>query len=315
MNISALSSTAPLAKPNRYKYNGKELDNDFSLDWYHYGARMYDPQVARFTTLDPQAEKYNFQTPYAYAANNPILFVDVNGEGPGTGPFGKGNVRRTSNGQLIATRVTASGRRAMNTAMAIVSAVPLTRITGTLIGIGYEGAKAVSGGDNSFASSAGTAAGVEGGQKFFDAASKSKSVQATLTSAGTADNLAKGKGLVKGVGGVLGIASIISAATSEDTPQELFESLTFQVAELGSAGNQNIVNEGVFHFGNSEMSVEQGAGLLNTIFSSLQNALQGYDLTNGEDRAAATQFLKDNLNDLIKDINRQIENQNDKGNE
>ena len=26
----------------RYKYNGKELDRMHGLDWYDYGARMYD---------------------------------------------------------------------------------------------------------------------------------------------------------------------------------------------------------------------------------------------------------------------------------
>ena len=302
---------------NRFNlYNGNELDESFGLDWYSYGARNYDAQTGRFIQIDPLMDKYNFQTPYAYAANNPIRWIDVNGEEPGNGPFSRKNVRRTKNGQLVATRITARGRRAINTGMALVSALPVTRITGTLIGLGYEGAKAFSGGDNSFASSAVTATGVKGGQAFFQAASENGIISSNPSGTpGTSDNMLKAKGVVKGIGSVLGVASVVSAATSKDTPQELMESLTFQIAELGRVGQQNIVNEGVFNFGNNELTVEQGAGLLNTIYNSLHNVLSGFDLTNEEDKAVATKFLQDNLNDFIKDINRQIEGRDEKDNE
>ena len=41
-----------------YKYNGKELDRLLALDWYDYGARWYDPVLARWHVIDPLCEKY-----------------------------------------------------------------------------------------------------------------------------------------------------------------------------------------------------------------------------------------------------------------
>lgn len=62
-----------------YKYNGKEFDRMHGLDWYDYGARQYDPAIARFTSMDPLTEKYYHISPYAYCAGNPVNYVDLDG--------------------------------------------------------------------------------------------------------------------------------------------------------------------------------------------------------------------------------------------
>ena len=79
-----LSSTNS-GSTNKYLYNGKELQDELDMDWYDYGARFYDPQIGRFTSIDPHAEKYLFQGPFNYANDNPIRYVDINGKGVGDG--------------------------------------------------------------------------------------------------------------------------------------------------------------------------------------------------------------------------------------
>ena len=65
-----------------YKYNGKELDRKGGLDWYDYGARMYDPVLGRWNAVDPASEESYGISPYAYCFNNPLTFVDPSGEKP-----------------------------------------------------------------------------------------------------------------------------------------------------------------------------------------------------------------------------------------
>jgi len=60
-------------------YNGKELDTDFGLDWYHYGARMYDPAIGRFTGVDPISDAFPHVSTYNYAENRPVNGIDLHG--------------------------------------------------------------------------------------------------------------------------------------------------------------------------------------------------------------------------------------------
>jgi RHS repeat-associated protein len=80
LNISALSSTAPLSKPNRYKFNGGvEFNTDFSLNWYETTHRGLDVTLGRFMQIDPMADILSSVTPYNFGYNNPIMFNDPSG--------------------------------------------------------------------------------------------------------------------------------------------------------------------------------------------------------------------------------------------
>ena len=63
-----------------YKYNGKELNRDNGLDWYDYGARMYDASLGRWHAVDPSGEKYPALGLYAYCKNSPIIRIDPDGK-------------------------------------------------------------------------------------------------------------------------------------------------------------------------------------------------------------------------------------------
>jgi RHS repeat-associated protein len=77
--FGTLFSESTNAATQRYKYNGKELDTDYGLNLYDYGARYYDPILGQWTTQDPLAEKYYLWSPYNYCANNPIKNIDTEG--------------------------------------------------------------------------------------------------------------------------------------------------------------------------------------------------------------------------------------------
>ncbi len=64
---------------NLHLYNGKELQEDFDLNWYDYGARFYDVELVRWHVVDPLAESAYSWTPYRYGFNNPIKYIDPNG--------------------------------------------------------------------------------------------------------------------------------------------------------------------------------------------------------------------------------------------
>jgi RHS repeat-associated protein len=67
--------------PYRYGFNGKENDNEIKGEGNQldYGARIYDPRLGKFLSVDPLEQEYPELTPYQFASNRPIDGIDVDG--------------------------------------------------------------------------------------------------------------------------------------------------------------------------------------------------------------------------------------------
>jgi RHS repeat-associated protein len=77
-----------------YKFSGKELDEE--TGYSYFGARYYDPNISIWLSVDPLSDKYPMFSPYVYCVNNPLKYIDNNGDSvwlfsthlPGSDPDG-----------------------------------------------------------------------------------------------------------------------------------------------------------------------------------------------------------------------------------
>ncbi|MEX0290743.1 MAG: RHS repeat domain-containing protein [Flavobacteriaceae bacterium] len=67
---------------HKYGFGGKEEQDELDLKWLDFSARNYDAALGRWMNLDPLAEQMRRHSPYNYAFDNPVFFVDYDGMRP-----------------------------------------------------------------------------------------------------------------------------------------------------------------------------------------------------------------------------------------
>jgi len=72
-------NTNHIGRDHKYGFGNKEEQDELSLGWIDITARNYDPALGRWMNMDPLAEQMRRHSPYNYAFNNPIYFIDPDG--------------------------------------------------------------------------------------------------------------------------------------------------------------------------------------------------------------------------------------------
>lgn len=64
---------------NKIKFQGQEHIDDLGLNWDSFKWRNHQPDIGRFFNIDPLAEKYVYNSPYAFSENHVVAHRELEG--------------------------------------------------------------------------------------------------------------------------------------------------------------------------------------------------------------------------------------------
>lgn len=80
LTMAGISSKAAGEAENKNnKFQNQELNNDLGVNYYEFRWRTHDPQIGRFLQIDPLADKYRYNSPYAFSENKVVVHRELEG--------------------------------------------------------------------------------------------------------------------------------------------------------------------------------------------------------------------------------------------
>lgn len=283
----------------RWGFTGKEHQNELNLGWIDITARNYNASLGRWMNLDPLSEKFVETSPYVYAKNNPIFFMDKDGNEPVPGPF-SGHGKRNSNGTITVDRITAGQRYLVKIYYEISMAG--TGLIGNAFGI-HENIKTMSNSNENIHKriQTGFLMGADGISSFMltDAAAQGFGDPYRTASGRYVNEGRRIKDIFKGFKNAISAVGVADAISQDSSPSR-FEFISERVFHIGNSfipgGYTNISQSGLFDINDPNATVEGAESRLNSIYHAIDILLgtDNFDLSTEFGRFTANEYINDN---------------------
>ncbi|HTN38893.1 MAG TPA: hypothetical protein VL053_17565, partial [Arachidicoccus sp.] len=96
-------------------FQKQEINEDFGVDIYEFKYRMDDPQIGRLWQIDPLADKYVYNSTYAFSENKVINGVELEGLELGPTPYKASDIIKSVKGIQFTAKSQATGRKTLGT--------------------------------------------------------------------------------------------------------------------------------------------------------------------------------------------------------